>query len=74
MTTVKIVQMAGEPAIVLPVDVLRRLRVSEGDVLQIIESDNGVELVPSGNDSAAQMKVAERVMHEDRDVLRRLAE
>ncbi|HEY7214672.1 MAG TPA: AbrB/MazE/SpoVT family DNA-binding domain-containing protein, partial [Thermoanaerobaculia bacterium] len=34
----------------------------------------GVELTPYNPELAAQMEVAERVMREDRDVLRKLAE
>ena len=74
MATVKIVQVGEESGIVLPEDVLERLCVAEGDVLQIVESANGVELVRPGDDSAAQMKVAEKVMSKRRDVLKKLAE
>lgn len=74
MTTVKVVQFGDSSGIVLPKDVLQRLRVDQGDVLEIVETPNGVELVPSSEDAASQIKVAGEVMREDQDVLRKLAE
>ena len=71
MTTVKIIQVGDSAGIVLPKDVLARLRVDQGDVLELVETPTGVELVPS---SEAQMKVAKEEMREDQDVLRKLAE
>lgn len=74
MTTVKIIQVGDSAGIVLPKDILARLRVDQGDVLEVIETPNGVELVPSSQDAASQIKVAKEVMREDQDVLRKLAE
>lgn len=39
-----------------------------------LETPTGIEPTPSNPDFAAQIEVAERVMREDRDVLRKLAE
>ena len=74
MTTVKVIQFGDSAGIVLPKDVLDRLRVDQGDTLEIVETPNGVELVPSGEDAASQIKVAGEVMREDQDVLRKFAE
>ena len=74
MTTVKVVQFGDSSGIVLPKDVLQRLRVDQGDVLEIVETPNGVELVPSSEDAASQIQIAGEVMREDQDVLRKLAE
>lgn len=71
MATVKVIRIGSALGIVLPKDVLARLRVGQGDVLELVETPTGVELVPSRE---AQMKVAKEVMREDRDVLRKLAE
>jgi len=59
---------------VLPKEILHRLRVDRGDTLYVIETPNGIELTPYDPEFARQMDVAERVMREDRDVLRKLAE
>lgn len=74
MTTVKITTVGNSAGIVLPREILDRLRVGKGDVLHVLETPNGIELTPYNSDLAAQMDTAERVMREDRDVLRKLAE
>ena len=58
----------------LPKEILERLRVSKGDRLYVLETPNGIELVPYDPEFALQMETAERVMREDRNVLRKLAE
>ena len=74
MKTVKLTTVGSSTGVVLPNDILERLRVSNGDVLHVIETPNGIELTPFDPEFAAQMAVAEEVMREDRNVLRKLAE
>lgn len=74
MTTLKLTTVGNSTGVVLPREILERLRVEKGDVLYVVETSNGVELTPYNPDFAAQMEAAERVMREDRDVLRKLAE
>jgi putative addiction module antidote len=74
MTTLKLTTIGNSTGVVLPKEILQRLRVERGDTLYVVETPNGVELTPYNPDFAAQMEVAERVMREDRDVLRKLAE
>ena len=74
MTTVKLTTVGSSTGLVLPKDVLERLRVKKGDVLHVIETPNGIELTPYDPEFAAQVAVAEEVMRDDRDVLRQLAE
>jgi putative addiction module antidote len=59
---------------VLPKDLLERLRINKGDTLFVAETPKGIELTPFDEEFAGQMEIAERVMREDRDVLRKLAE
>ncbi len=70
----KVTTIGNSSGIVLTRDILDRLRVGRGDTLLAIETPNGVELTTYDPDVAHQMEVAERVMREDRDVLRKLAE
>jgi putative addiction module antidote len=74
MTTLKIITVGNSVGIVLPKDILQRLRVDKGDTLYAVETPGGIELMPYDPEFAAQMESAEKVMREDRDVLRRLAE
>ena len=69
----KIIRIGNSAGVVLPKDVLARLRVGPGDTLHLTEAPDGVRLTAGDPDFAAQMAVAERVMREDRDILRALA-
>lgn len=70
----KITTIGNSIGIVLPKDVLEKLRVSKGDSLFAIETSTGIELTAYDPEMAKQMEAAEKVMREDRDVLKRLAE
>lgn len=74
MTTLKLTTVGNSTGVVLPKEILQRLRVDRGDTLYVLETPNGIELTPYNPDVATQMEAAERVMREDRDVLRKLAE
>jgi putative addiction module antidote len=73
MTTLKLTTIGNSTGVVLPKEILQRLRVDRGDTLYVIETPHGIELTPYDPEFASQMEVAERVMREDRDVLRKLA-
>lgn len=72
--TLKVTTVGNSTGVVLPRELLERLRVQKGDLLHVLETPNGIELTPYNPDSAKQMEMAEMVMREDRDVLRKLAE
>jgi putative addiction module antidote len=73
MTTLKLTTIGNSTGVVLPKEILQRLRVDRGDTLYVIETPHGIELTPYDPEFARQMEAAERVMREDRDVLRKLA-
>jgi putative addiction module antidote len=72
--TVKLTTIGNSTGIVLPKELLEKLRVQKGDTLHVLETPNGIELTMFDPEFARQMDVAESVMREDRDVLRKLAE
>lgn len=72
--TLKITAIGNSFGVILPKGILEKLRVSKGDSVLAIETSTGVELTAYDATVARQMEVAERVMREDRDVLRKLAE
>lgn len=74
MTTLKVTTVGNSAGVVLPREVLQHLRVEKGDTLYVLETPNGIELVPYDPEFAGQMEAAEQVMREDRDVLRKLSE
>ncbi len=73
MTTLKVTTIGNSVGVVLPRELLERLRVGKGDALFALETPNGIELAPYNPEFGAQMDAAERVMREDRDALRKLA-
>jgi len=74
MNTVKLTTVGSSTGIVLPKEVLERLRVSKGDVLHLVETPNGVELTPYDPEFDEQVSLAEQVMRSDRTVLKKLVE
>lgn len=70
----KIIAVGNSAGVLLPKELLARLRVEKGDSLYVAETPDGVKLMPHDPQLAAQMEVAERVMREDRAVLRKLAD
>lgn len=73
MTALKLSRIGNSVGVVLPKDVLARLRVREGDRLYLTEGPDGYRITPFDPELARQMEVAEQVMRENRDVLRQLA-
>ena len=69
----KITKIGNSAGIILPKELLARLRAGVGDVLFVSEAPDGVRLSAHNPDFAAQMDAAEAIMREDRDILRELA-
>ncbi len=74
MVTLKVTTIGNSTGVILPREICDRLRVSKGDRLYVIETPDGIMLTPFDPELARQMDVAEQVMRDDRDVLRKLAE
>ena len=70
----KITKIGNSAGVVLPKDVLAKLRVGPGDTLHLTEAPDGVRLTEHDPDFAAAMEVAEEIMREDRKILRALAQ
>jgi putative addiction module antidote len=69
----KITKIGNSAGIVLPKEVLARLRVGPGDQVYLSEAPDGVRLTATDPDFTAKMDAAEQIMREDRDILRELA-
>ncbi|WP_374249466.1 AbrB/MazE/SpoVT family DNA-binding domain-containing protein [Thermomonas sp.] len=70
----KITAIGNSAGVILPKELLARLRLDKGDALYALETPDGIRLTTYDPDFAAQMEVAERVMREDRELLRKLAQ
>ncbi|MEM8672991.1 MAG: AbrB/MazE/SpoVT family DNA-binding domain-containing protein [Cyanobacteria bacterium P01_G01_bin.67] len=70
----KVTTFGNSTGVILPKELLEKLRIGKGDSLYVTETPRGVELSLYDEEFAAQMEIAEAIMREDRDVLRKLAE
>ena len=70
----KITTVGNSTGGILPKELLGKLRVSKGDCLYVTETSRGIELSPYNEELAKQMDIAESVMREDRDLLKKLAQ
>jgi putative addiction module antidote len=70
----KLIPVGNSTGVILPKELLERLRVQKGDELHVLETPDGVQLVPFDSEFARQMDVAEGVMRKRRNLLRKLAE
>jgi putative addiction module antidote len=72
--TVKLTTVGNSTGIILPKELLERLRLQKGDTLHVLETPNGIELTSFHPEFARQMDVAEKVMRKRRNLLKKLAE
>ena len=70
----KITTIGNSAGIILPKELLARLRLEKGDELFALETPDGIKLTVFDPELAAQMEVAEKIMREDRAVLHKLAQ
>ena len=73
MVKLKVTTIGSSAGIVLPKEVLTRLKLAKGDSVFLTESPDGVRLTPYNPDFEEQMSLARKFMRENRDVLRELA-
>ncbi|MDA0765422.1 MAG: AbrB/MazE/SpoVT family DNA-binding domain-containing protein [Verrucomicrobia bacterium] len=74
MTTVKIISIGNSAGLILPKELLEKLRVSKGDTLTVTETSRGLELSAYDEIKSRQMDIAECIMRENRNMLKKLAE
>jgi putative addiction module antidote len=70
----KVVTVGNSVGVILSKEILEKLRVQKGDSIFAIETSKGIELTAYNPELAEQMRIAEQVMREDHDALRKLAE
>lgn len=70
----KLTQIGNSVGVVLPKELLAKLRVGKGDSITVTETPNGLQLTPWDETKQSQLEAAERVMRKNRDMLRKLAQ
>ena len=70
----KITAIGNSSGVILPKELLARLRVEKGDELYALETPDGIRLTTYDPDFAAQMEMAEDIMRKRRNLLHKLAQ
>lgn len=73
MSALKLTQIGNSVGVILPKEVLARLKLEKGDTVFLTDAANGVTLTPYDPAFEAQMGAARQVMKKRRNVLRELA-
>ncbi len=74
MLSFKVTTVGTSSGIILTKAAMARLRVKKGDTLYLTEAPDGAwRITPYNPEFARQMKMADEIMHDDREVLRALA-
>ena len=75
MLTMKITTVGSSEGVILNKEAKTRLGVQKGDVLYLTEAPDGaMRITPHNPEFLRQMALAEQIMHDDRDMLRALAQ
>ncbi len=73
MHTLKLTQIGNSIGVILPKEVIARLKVAKGDSIFITETPEGFAITPHDPNFETQMQAAEEIMKRRRNVLRELA-
>lgn len=73
MTALKLTQIGNSVGVILPKEVLARLKLEKGDMVFVTDAANGVMLTPYDPALEEQLKAGREFMHEFRDTFHQLA-
>ena len=73
MTALKLTQIGKSVGVILPKEVLARLKLEKGDTVFVTDAADGIKLTPYSAEFEQQMAAARGVMKTRRAVLRELA-
>jgi putative addiction module antidote len=73
MVKLKVTTVGSSTGVVLPKEVLARLKVEKGDTVFLTDAPDGYRITSYDPDFERQMELARKVMRERKNVLRELA-
>jgi len=73
MTSLKLIQIGNSVGVILPKEVLARLKLGKGDTVFVTDAANGVLLTPYDPAVDEQLEAGRELMHEFRDTFHQLA-
>jgi putative addiction module antidote len=73
MTTLKVTKVGNSFGVILPREILSRLKVGPGDSVFLTEAPDGFRITPCDPEFESQIAAARDVMKRDRAILHELA-
>ena len=73
MATLKLTAVGTSTGVVIPKEMLNRLKLGRGDKLFVVETPSGYLLTPYDPDVERQLEIGKRVMRRYRNALRAMA-
>ena len=73
MQVLKLTQIGNSVGVILPKEILARLKVEKGDTIYVTESPDGIRITPNDPTFETQMTAARKIMKKRRNVLKELA-
>ena len=73
MTALKLTQIGNSVGVILPKEILARLKLEKGDTVFVTDAVNGVTLTPYDPTLEDQIKAGREFMHDFRDTFHQLA-
>lgn len=73
MSALKLTQIGNSVGVILPKEVLARMKLGKGDTVFLTEAANGMTLTPYDPELEEQLKLGREFMREYRDTFHQLA-
>jgi putative addiction module antidote len=73
MTTLKLTRIGNSVGVILPKDILARLKLEQGDMVFVTDAPEGVALTPYDPVLDEQLRLGREFMREYRDTFHQLA-
>lgn len=73
MATLKITQIGNSLGLILPREIVERLRLEKGETVSVVETPQGIEITPFDPDFDKKLEAARKVTKRYRNALRELA-
>lgn len=72
MATLKITQIGNSLGLILPREIVERLRLAKGESVSVVETPQGIEITPYDPDFDKKLEAARKVTKRYRNALREL--
>lgn len=71
--TLKVTQIGNSLGLILPREIVERLRLVKGEEVSVVETAQGIEITPFDPDFAKKVEAARKITKRYRNALRELA-